>query len=39
VVREVLSFGAEVEVLEPETLKEIIKGHIKKLTKKYEKSI
>lgn len=37
IVREVLSFGADVEVLEPEVLKEIIREHIQKLYKKYDK--
>jgi predicted DNA-binding transcriptional regulator YafY len=31
IVREVLSFGADVEVIEPESLKEIIRGHIREL--------
>lgn len=35
VVREVLSFGADVEVLEPPALREIIKDHIKKLSQEY----
>ena len=35
VVREVLSFGSDAEVLEPPALREIIKDHIKKLSRKY----
>jgi predicted DNA-binding transcriptional regulator YafY len=35
IVREVLSFGADVEVLEPGSLKEIIRGHIQKLSRIY----
>ncbi|UCH96188.1 MAG: WYL domain-containing protein [Candidatus Aminicenantes bacterium] len=35
VVREVLSFGAEVEVVQPEALREIIKENIKKLARMY----
>jgi predicted DNA-binding transcriptional regulator YafY len=35
IVREVLSFGADVEVLEPELLREIIKEHILKLSAVY----
>lgn len=35
IVREVLSFGADVEVLEPEPLREIIKEHIRKLSAVY----
>jgi predicted DNA-binding transcriptional regulator YafY len=39
VVREVLSFGSDVEVLEPPALREIIKDHIKKLSQKYGTSV
>lgn len=39
VVREVLSFGADVEVLEPPALREIINDHIKRLSQKYGKSV
>jgi len=39
VVREVLSFGADVEVMEPEALREIIKENIKKLSRLYPGSI
>jgi predicted DNA-binding transcriptional regulator YafY len=35
IVREVLSFGADVEVLEPAPLREIIKEHIRKLSAVY----
>ncbi len=35
IVREVLSFGADVEVLEPAPLKEIIKEHLRKLSAVY----
>ncbi|MDQ1350047.1 MAG: hypothetical protein QG657_348 [Acidobacteriota bacterium] len=35
IVREVLSFGADVEVLEPAPLREIIKEHIRKLSTLY----
>jgi len=37
--REILFFGAEVEVLEPPALREIIKDHIKKLSQKYGESV
>jgi len=33
--REILRFGADVEVLEPEELREMIKGEIEKMSKKY----
>lgn len=35
IVREVLSFGADVEVLEPGSLKEMIREHIQKLSRVY----
>ena len=37
--REILFFGADVEVKEPEALRKIIKDHIKKLSRKYGKSV
>jgi predicted DNA-binding transcriptional regulator YafY len=36
VVREVLSFGADVEVVEPETLRDMIKEKIRQLTRLYD---
>ncbi len=38
-VREILFFGADVEVVEPVALREIIKAHIKKLSRKYGESV
>ena len=37
IVREVLSFGADVEVMEPEPLREIVKKNIQELSCLYKK--